>query len=146
MHKIASYPILLLAMLYLHGCSQKVIQVYPGVRQAQSEVAMLRADLGASQNLSSITIRRVNGVDTLHESVPEIEVLPGSLVVRVELLRRASGDDALSDARAFKTITFDAVAGRIYYLRGKMLDGIGRVWVVDDTNAMVSSAETASGQ
>lgn len=144
MRKTRWLLISMLATLAVTACSQKAVQVYLGARLPADEVALLRADLSASQDLAAIVIRRVNGVDTLRSHTPDIEVLPGPQIVRVELLKRASGDDAVSDARAFKTITFDAVAGGMYYVRGKMLDGIGRIWIVDGANAIVSSAEVSA--
>lgn len=138
--------VMMLTVLAATACSQKVVQVYLGARLPADEVALLHADLSASQDLAALSIRRVNGVDTLRARPPAIETLPGPQILRVELLRRASGDEVVSDARSFKTITFDAVAGRVYYIRGKMMDGVGHVWVVDDTQTMINSAEPVVAQ
>ena len=128
------------------ACAEKTVQVYLGPPLPRDEVSTLRADVDSSQGLAAIAIRRVNGVDTLRAKPAEIEVLPGPQIVRVELVKRENSEDAISDARSFKTVTFDAAPGRTYYVRGKMLDGIGRVWIMDDRGAMITSTEVKNTQ
>lgn len=133
------YGLFLLATLA--GCTQKVIvQLYPGSRLPAAEVALIRADLSASQELAGIIIRRVNGVDTLRTATPHIEVLPGPQTLRVELYKRATRNDAIADARAIHTLSFEALPGRVYQVRGKMLEGVGHVWIVDDANTYQAPA------
>ncbi len=128
-------------ILLVAGCSQKNVQTYPGAKLAKDEIATLTAERSADTN---VMIRRVNGVDTLRDRPPQIEVLPGKLVVRVEVSRLGGSNDAYADARSINTISFDALPGRAYSVRGKFVDGLGQVWIVDDRNAMVPAITTAA--
>ena len=116
------------------GCAQKNVQTYLGAKLARDEIAILTADRSADAN---VVIRRVNGVDTLRDRSPKIEVLPGTQIVRVEVSKLGGSNDAYADTRSINTITFDALPGRAYSVRGKFVDGIGQVWVLDDRNALV---------
>ena len=128
-------------ILLAAGCAQKNVQTYPGAKLAKDEVATLTAERSADAN---VMIRRVNGVDTLRDRPPQIEVLPGKLVVRVEVSRLGGSNDAYADTHSINTISFDALPGRAYSLRGKFVDGLGQVWIVDDRNAIVPAITTAA--
>ena len=130
-----------LILLSVMGCSQKNVQTYPGSKLAKDEIAILTAERSADAN---IVIRRVNGVDTLRDRPPQIEVLPGKLVVRVEVSKLGGSTDAYADLRSINTVTFEALPGRAYSVRGKFVDGLGQVWVMDDRNAMVPAITTAA--
>jgi hypothetical protein len=122
------------ALFSVIGCAPKNVQTYPGAKLSKDEIAILTADRSAD---ADVVIRRVNGVDTLRDRAPQIEVLPGTQVVRVEISKLGGSNDAYADARSINTISFEAQAGRAYGVRGKFVDGIGKVWIVDDRNAMV---------
>jgi len=122
------------------GCTQKNVQTYLGAKLAKDEIAILTADRSADAN---VVIRRVNGVDTLRDRPPQIEVLPGTQIVRVEVSKLGGSNDAYADTRSINTISFEALAGRAYRVRGKFVDGIGQVWVVDDRNTMVPGITAA---
>ena len=130
-----------LILFSMTGCSQKNVQTYPGSKLAKDEIAILTAERSADAN---IVIRRVNGVDTLRDRPPQIEVLPGKLVVRVEVSKLGGSTDAYADLRSINTVTFEALPGRAYSVRGKFVDGLGQVWVMDDRNAMVPAITTAA--
>jgi len=130
-----------LVVLSTLGCAQKNVQTYPGAKLAKDEIAILTAGRSADAN---VVIRRVNGVDTLRDRSPQIEVLPGKLVVRVEVSKLGGSNDAVADTRSINTVTFEALAGRAYSVRGKFVDGLGQVWVVDDRNAMVLAITAAA--
>jgi len=132
-----------LVLLSIIGCAQKNVQTYPGAKLAKDEIAILTADRNADTN---VVIRRVNGVDTLRDRSPQIEVLPGKLVVRVEVSKPGGSNDAYADTRSINTVTFEALPGRAYSVRGKFVDGLGQVWVVDDRNAMVQAITAAAEQ
>ena len=123
------------------GCSQRNVQTYPGAKLAKNEIAMLSAERSAEVN---VVIRRVNGVDTLRDRPPQIEVLPGKLVVRAEVSKLGGSTDAYADMRSINTVTFEALPGRAYSVRGKFVDGLGEVWVVDDRNAIVPAITAAT--
>lgn len=123
-----------LILLSVMGCAQKNLQTYPGAKLAKDEIAILTAERTADAN---VVIRRVNGVDTLRDHSPRIEVLPGKQIVRVEVSKLGGSNDPYADTRSINTITFEALPGRTYSMRGKFVDGLGQVWVVDDRNAMV---------
>jgi hypothetical protein len=122
------------------GCAQKNVQTYLGAKLARDEIAILTADRSADAN---VVIRRVNGVDTLRDRSPQIEVLPGTQIVRVEVSKLGGNNDAYADTRSINTISFEALPGRAYSVRGKFVDGIGKVWIVDDRNAMVPTITAA---
>lgn len=123
------------------GCAKNNVQTYPGAKLAKDEIAILTADRSADAN---VVIRRVNGVDTLRDSSPQIEVLPGELVVRVEVSKLGGSNDVYADTHSINTIRFEALPGRAYSMRGKFVDGLGRVWIVDDRNAMVPTITAAA--
>lgn len=129
-----------LVLLGAPGCAQKNVQTYPGAKLARDEIAILTADRSADAN---VVIRRVNGVDTMRDRPPQIEVLPGKLVVRVEVSRLGGSNDAYADTRSINTVNFEALPGRSYSVRGKFVDGLGQVWIVDDRNAMVPAITAA---
>ena len=130
----------ILVLLGVMGCAQKNVQTYPGAKLAKDEIAILTADRTADAN---VVIRRVNGVDTLRDRPPQIEVLPGKQIVRVEVSKLGGSNDAYADTRSINTITFEALPGRAYSVRGIFVDGLGQVWVVDDRNAMVPGITAA---
>lgn len=129
-----------LILLCVMGCAQKNLQTYPGAKLAKDEIAILTAERTADAN---VVIRRVNGMDTLRDRSPRIEVLPGKQIVRVEISRLGGSNDPYADTRSINTITFEAHPGRTYSVRGKFVDGLGQVWVVDDRNAMVPGITAA---
>ena len=45
---------------------------------------------------------------------------------------------------SINTVTFEALPGRAYSVRGKFVDGLGQVWVMDDRNAMVPAITAAA--
>jgi hypothetical protein len=124
----------ILVLISALGCTQKNVQTYLGAKLAKDEIAILTADRSADAN---VVIRRVNGVDTMRDRPPQIEVLPGTQIVRVEVSKLGGSNDAYADTRSINTITFEALPGRAYSVRGKFVDGIGQVWIVDDRNALV---------
>ena len=130
-----------LVFLSAVGCAQKNVQTYPGAKLAKDEIAILIAERSADAN---VVIRRVNGVDTLRDRSPQIEVLPGKQIVRVEISKLGGSNDAYADTRSINTVTFEALPGRAYSVRGKFVDGLGQVWVVDDHNAMVPAITAAA--
>ena len=130
-----------LVLLSALGCAQKNVQTYPGAKLAKDEIAILTADRSVDAN---VVIRRVNGIDTLRDRSPQIEVLPGKLVVRVEVSKLGDSNDAVADTRSINTVTFEALPGRAYSVRGKFVDGLGQVWVLDDRNAMVPAITAAA--
>ena len=129
-----------LILLSVMGCAQKNLQTYPGAKLAKDEIAILTAERTADAN---VVIRRVNGVDTLRDRPPQIEVLPGKQIVRVEVSRLGGSNDPYAGTRSINTITFKALPGRTYSVRGKFVDGLGQVWVVDDRNVIVPGITAA---
>ena len=125
----------------LIACAPTLVQTYPGAKLAKDEVAILTADRNADTN---VVIRRVNGVDTLRDHAPQIEVLPGKQIVRVEVSKLGGSNDAYAAAHSINTISFEALPGRAYSMRGKFVDGLGLVWIVDDRNAMVPTMTAAA--
>ena len=122
------------------GCAPKNLQTYPGAKLAKDEIAILTADRSADAN---VVIRRVNGVDTLRDRSPRIEVLPGKQIVRVEVSKLGGSNDAYADTRSINSISFEALPGRSYSVRGKFVDGLGQVWIVDDRNTIVPATTAA---
>lgn len=123
------------------SCAKDNVQTYPGAKLAKDEVSILTADRSAETN---VVIRRVNGIDTLRDNSPQIEVLPGKLVVRVEVSKLGGINDPYADAHSINTVSFEALPGHAYSMRGKFVDGLGKVWVVDDRNALVPMTTAAA--
>jgi len=130
-----------LVLFSVTGCAPKNVQTYPGAKLPKDEIAILTAQRSTDAN---VAIRRVNGVDTLRDRSPQIEMLPGNQVLRVEVSKLGGSSDAYADTRSIKTLSFEALAGRAYSVHGKFVDGIGQVWIMDDRNAMVPTVTTVT--
>ncbi len=121
------------------GCSTTTVKTYPGTKLPPNEVSVLAADQSASPGGVAVVIRRVNGVDVVRKKSPEIEVLPGTQVVQVQVLRDGTSNDGYAEARSFTTISFDTIPGKRYLVRGIFENGLGKVWVVGDDDTPVAS-------
>lgn len=130
---------ILFATVVVTGCSASTVRAYSGAKLSAAEVSVLIADRSASPNGVAVVIRRVNGIDVVRKETPAIEVIPGTQVVQVELLRSGTADDGYAETRSFNTISFDTLAGHRYRVQGTFENGLGKVWVVGQDEASVLS-------
>mgnify|MGYP001596306782 CR=1 FL=1 len=113
--------------------------IFDRSKMPAAEVAVLVADRSASPSGIAVVIRRVNGIDVVRKGSPAIEVVPGTQVIQVEVLRGGTSVDGYAEARSFSTISFDTAAGQRYRVRGIFENGLGKVWVVGQDGAPVPS-------
>lgn len=129
----------LFATVVVTGCSASTVRAYSGPKLSATEVSVLIADRGASPSGVAVVIRRVNGIDVVRKESPAIEVIPGTQVVQIELLRGGTANDGYAETRSFNTISFDTLAGNRYRVQGTFENGLGKVWVVGQDDVPVPS-------
>ncbi len=122
----------------LYGCSAPSVRAYSGAKLATDEVSVLMADDSASPRGVSLAIRRVNGVDTVRNGTPKIEVPPGTQIVQVEIVESGSKSNGLAESRSYTTLTFDTLAGQSYRVQGTLQNGLGKAWVIGENDAPIS--------
>jgi predicted RNA-binding protein with TRAM domain len=128
------------------ACSVPKVRAYSGTKLPPEEVSVLVADRSASPSGVSVVIRRVNGIDAVRKGSPTIEVMPGSQLVQVEIVRSGNSSDGLAEARSYTTLTFDTVAGQRYRVQATFEDGLGKAWVIGENDAPISVHSPTIGQ
>lgn len=125
MRKLA-FALLLLAA----GCGGTT-QTYLGAKKPAHEVAVLKTNVG-ELTFTTAWIDVVDGKDLI-VAYSELEVLPGRRSVRVAIKAGIIGGN--------RTLSFDAIAGRAYRVRGLLARGGSYAWLEDESTGQIVAGE-----
>lgn len=122
---------LVFALLLLAAGCGTLVQTYEGPKRPTSEVAVLKTNVG-ELSFTTAWIDLVDGRD-LVIAYSELEVLPGRRTVRVAIKAGFLGGS--------RTLSFDAVAGRSYRVRGLLARGGAHAWLEDERTGELVAGE-----
>ncbi len=125
------YVILLIGSIFLNGC--QTMQLYTGDRLPREEVAIIKTNMESwfrNTWISEIDGKPVGIMNT------KVEVLPGVHTVRIKV---KDSEFAQPVYVGVDTISFEAEAGHVYRVDGKVRRVEAVTWVIDEeTNAPVT--------
>ena len=119
-----------LLLLLVAGCGGTT-QTYVGPKKSAHEVAILKTTVGEI-SFDTAWIDLVDGKD-LVLAYSEIEVMPGRRSVRIQL----SG----GMIKASRTVSFEAIAGRTYLVKGLIRRGGPYAWIEDGRTGEIVAGE-----
>ena len=133
--RLSSFVLFLFGTMFLFGgCTTK--QAYEGSKLPRESVAVIKPTTGA---IDQTIIVQVDGVAGKTRVIAEeiFEVLPGDHTV---VIRAISGWFPVYSTRE-RTLSFNARAGHVYRVEGKVRDGKAIVWIEDETTNEVVAGE-----
>ncbi len=123
--------ILLIVSIFLNGCG--TMQLYTGDRLPKGEVAIIKTNMDSwlrNTWISEIDGKPVGIMNT------KVEVLPGVHTLRIKV---KDSEFAQPVYMGVDTISFEAEAGHVYRVDGKIKRVEAVTWVIDEaTNAPVT--------
>ena len=129
------FSIFLIAVLLLSGCG--TMQAYSGPQLPKEQVAVVKSNI-LKHPFTTIVIAAVDG-KSRSGARTNVEVLPGrhtlDLLVNVTVWYVTVNYPA--------SISFEAEAGKVYFVDAKIVNGQPLVWVVDEQTNEVVAGEKA---